>query len=39
MMHGEHLKNGMMEINSDNADFLEDKFPSIGEIKKGRIII
>ena len=34
MMHGEHLKNGMMEINSDNADFLEDKFPSIGKRKR-----
>ena len=33
-MYGEHLNNGMTEIESSNVDFLEDEFPSIGEIKK-----
>jgi len=34
VMYGEHLNNGMTEIESSNVDFLEDEFPSIGEIKK-----
>jgi len=33
-MYGEHPNGGMTEIESHNVDFLEDKFPRIGEIKK-----
>ena len=33
-MFGEHRNGGMMEINSRNVEFLEDEFPSVGEIKK-----
>jgi len=33
-MYGEHPNGGMIEIESCNVDFLEDEFPSIGEIKK-----
>ena len=34
VMYGERLNGGMIEINSRNVDFLEDEFPSIGEIIK-----
>jgi len=34
MMYREHPNGGMTEIESRNVDFLEDEFPSIGEIKK-----
>jgi len=34
VMYGEHPNGGMTEIESRNVDFLEDEFPSIGEIKK-----
>jgi len=33
-MYGEHPDGGMTEINSHKVDFLEDEFPTIGEIKK-----
>ena len=33
-MYGEHPNGGMTEINFCNVDFLEDEFPTIGEIKK-----
>ena len=33
-MYREHPNGGMTEIESRNVDFLEDEFPSIGEIKK-----
>ena len=31
---GEHPNGGMTEVDSRNVDFLEDKFPSVGEIKQ-----
>jgi len=34
VMLGEHPNGGMMEVDSRNIDFLEDEFPSIGEIKQ-----
>ena len=34
VMYREHPHGGMTEIASRNVDFLEDEFPSIGEIKK-----
>ena len=34
VMYREHPHGGMTEIESRNVDFLEDEFPSIGEIKK-----
>ena len=33
-MYGEHPNGGMTEIDSHNVDFLEDEFPTIGEVKK-----
>ena len=33
-MYGEHSNDGMEEVDSRNVDFLEDEFPSIGEVKK-----
>ena len=33
-MYGEHPNGGMTEINFCNVDFLEDEFPTIGEVKK-----
>ena len=33
-MYGEHPNGGMTEIDSRNVDFLEDEFPTIGEVKK-----
>jgi len=33
-MYEEHPNGGMTEIKSRNVDFLEDEFPSVGEIKK-----
>ena len=33
-MYGEHPDGGMTEIESRNVDFLENDFPSIGEVKK-----
>jgi len=33
-MYGEHLNGGMKEVDSKLVDFLEDEFPSIGEVKK-----
>jgi len=34
VMYGQHSNGGMIEIESRNVDFLDDEFPSIGEIKK-----
>jgi len=34
VMYGEHPNGGMREIDSRNVDFLEDEFPTIGEVKK-----
>jgi len=34
VMFGEHPNGGMKEVNFRNVDFLEDEFPSIGEVKK-----
>jgi len=34
VMYGEHPNGGMTKIKSRNVDFLENEFPSIGEIKK-----
>ena len=34
LMYREHPNGGMTEIESRNVHFLEDEFPSIGEIKK-----
>jgi len=34
VMYREHSNGGMTKIESRNVDFLEDVFPSIGEIKK-----
>ena len=34
VMYGEHPNGGMKEVDSRNVDFLEDEFPSIGEVKK-----
>jgi len=34
VMDGEHPNGGMKEVDSRNIDFLEDEFPSIGEVKK-----
>ena len=34
MMYEEHPNGGMIEIDSRNVDFLENKFPTIGEVKK-----
>ena len=33
-MYGEHSNGGMKEVDSRNVDFLEDEFPSLGEVKK-----
>jgi len=33
IMLGEHPNGGMIEVDSHNINFLEDEFPSIGEIK------
>ena len=33
VMYGEHPNGGMTEVDSRNVEFLEDEFPSIGEIK------
>lgn len=33
-MYGEHPDGGMTEIESRDVDFLEEDFPSIGEVKK-----
>ena len=33
-MYGEHLNSGMVEIDSRSVDFLGDKLPSTGKIKK-----
>jgi len=34
VMYSEHPNGGMIEMNSHNIKFLEDEFPSIGEIKQ-----
>jgi len=34
VMYGEHPNSGMTDIDSHNVDFLEDEFPTIGEVKK-----
>ena len=34
VMYREHPNGGVTEIESHNVDFLEDEFPSVGEIKK-----
>ena len=34
VMYGEHPNGGMIEVDSRNVEFLEDEFPSIGEIKQ-----
>ena len=34
VMYGGHRNGGMKEVDSRNVDFLEDEFPSIGEVKK-----
>jgi len=34
VMYGEHPNGGMKEVDSRNVDFLEDDFPSIGEVRK-----
>ena len=34
VMYGEHPNGGMIKIDSRNVDFLEDEFPTIGEVKK-----
>ena len=34
VMYGKHPNGGMTETESRNVNFLEDEFPSIGEIKK-----
>ena len=33
-MYGKHTNGGMTEIDSYNVDFLEDEFPTIGEVRK-----
>jgi len=33
VMYGEHPDGGMKKVDSRNVDFLEDEFPSIGEVK------
>ena len=33
-MYGEHPNGCMTEIDSRNIDFLENEFPTIGEVKK-----
>ena len=33
-MYGKHPNGGMTEIDSRNVDFLEDEFPTIGEVNK-----
>jgi len=33
-MYGELQNGGMKEVDSINVEFLEDKFPSIGEVKQ-----
>ena len=38
IMYGEHPDGDMKEIVSRNVDFLEDEFPSIGEIKKDSLL-
>jgi len=34
VMYGEHRNGGLTEVDSRNVEFLEDEFPSIGEIKQ-----
>ena len=34
VMFGEHLNNGVTEVDFRNVEFLEDEFPSVSEIKK-----
>jgi len=34
VMYGEHTNGGMTEIDSHNVDFLEDEFPTVGEVRK-----
>ena len=34
VMYGEHPGGGMKEIDFRNVDFLEDEFPTIGEVKQ-----
>ena len=34
VMFGEHPNGGMTKVDSHNVEFLEDEFPSGGEIKK-----
>ena len=34
VMYWEHPNGSMTEIESRNIDFLEDEFPSVGEIKQ-----
>ena len=33
-MYGKHPNSGMMEVDSCNITFLEDEFPSVGEVKE-----
>jgi len=33
VIYGEHSNGGITDVDSSNVDFLEDEFPSIGEIK------
>ena len=34
MMYGEHPSGGMIEIDFRNVNFLENEFPTIGEVKQ-----
>ena len=34
VIYREHPNGGMKEVDSRNVDFLEDEFPSLGEVKK-----
>ena len=34
VMYGEHPNSGMMKVDFENVDFLEDVFSSLGELKK-----
>ena len=34
VMFGEHLNTSMTKVGFHNVKFLEDEFPSLGEIKK-----
>ena len=38
VMYGEHPNGGVTEVDSHNVEFLEDEFPSIGEIKQDKAL-